>query len=408
MNAISVQDVSKEFALSRSRGHRTFKEAIAGRRRRESRRFRALDGVSFEVAEGEAIGIIGPNGAGKSTLLRILARILRPTTGRIQLKGRVGSLLEVGAGFHSDLTGRENIFLNAAILGMSHREILGKLDAIVAFAGFEAYLDEPVKHYSSGMFMRLAFAVAAHIEPEILLLDEVLAVGDADFHKKCVGRLEETSRGGQTVVFVSHNLHAVTRLCSRAILLEAGRISAAGSAEEVASQYLERGGGNRAERRYSDGPHAPGDQVVRLRAVRIRSREGQIPDSFDIGQEFGIEIEFDVLTGGAILFPSLVLNNEWGPVLWSTDVATGWHAKPRPVGRYRAAAWFPRDLIGPGAMSVTVGMHSFQPSTQHFHEPDAVTFHATETRYGSRGGFLGHIDGGVRPLLEWTVERTDL
>jgi lipopolysaccharide transport system ATP-binding protein len=408
MNAISVQDVSKEFTLSaHRRGYRTFKETIAGGWRSAGKPFRALNDVSFDVAPGEAIGIIGSNGAGKSTLLKILARILRPTAGRIELEGRVGSLLEVGAGFHPDLTGRENIFLNAAILGMGHGEILQKLDAIVAFAGFEKHLDEPVKHYSSGMYMRLAFAVAAHIEPEILLLDEVLAVGDADFQKKCLGRLEQAGRGGQTVVFVSHNMHAITRLCSRAILLEGGRIVATGPARDVVARYLESGGGNCAERRYSDGPHAPGDQVVRLRAVRIRAREGETLVSIDIGREFGVEIEFDVQAQGKTLFPAIILNNEWGPVLWSTDVATVGHAKPRPAGRYTATAWFPADLISPGAMSVTVDLYSFQPHTLHFHEPDAVSFHATETHGGSRGGFLAHIDGGVRPRLEWTVEYTD-
>ena len=407
MNAISAQNVSKDFVLAPSRrGHRTFKEAIAGGRAQKGKPFRALDDVSLDVAPGEAIGIIGPNGAGKSTLLKILARILRPTSGRIELQGRVGSLLEVGAGFHPDLTGRENVFLNAAILGMSHREILRKLDEIVAFAGLEKHLDEPIKHYSSGMFMRLAFAVAAHIEPEILLLDEVLAVGDADFQKKCLGRLEEAGRGGQTVVFVSHNMPAVVRLCSRAVLLEGGRITAAGPAREVVARYLESGGGRRSTRRYPDALRAPGDPVVRLRGVAICSRTGDLLQSVDIGCEFGIEIEFDVMTGGVTLFPSIVLNNEWGPVLWSTDVATAWHATPRPCGRYRAVAWFPADLVGPGAMTVTVGMYSFQPYTRHFHEPDAISFPATENGYGSRGGFLGYIDGGVRPRLQWTVEHT--
>jgi lipopolysaccharide transport system ATP-binding protein len=405
VNAISVRNVSKVFTLSSGRrGYRTLKDALSRGASRDSREFRALNGVSFDVAPGEAIGIIGANGAGKSTLLKLLARILRPSAGRIEIEGRVGSLLEVGAGFHPDLTGRENIFLSSAILGMSHREIVKKLDSIVAFAGFEKHLDEPVKHYSSGMFMRLAFAVAAHIEPEILLLDEVLAVGDADFQKKCLGRLEEAGRGGQTIVFVSHNLHAVTRLCSRAMLLEAGKVTAIGPAREVVGRYLEAGGGHRSQYRYPDGAHAPGDHVVRLRAARVRSRQGETLEAVDIGAEFGIEFEFDVLTPQAILFPSVVLNNEWGPVVWSTDVATSWHGKPRPAGRYRATAWFPADLIGPGAMSVTLAMHSFQPYTQHFQETNAVAFQATETAFGSRGNFLGHIDGGVRPRLEWTVE----
>ena len=255
--------------------------------------------------------------------------------------------------------------------------------------------------------MRLAFAVAAHIDPEILLLDEVLAVGDADFQKRCLDRLEQVGRNGQTVVFVSHNMQAMVRLCSRAVLLEDGKVAAIGSAQEIATRYLQSGAGNRAERCYSDGLHAPGDGIARLRAVRIRSRAGEVLETVDIGCEFAIEVEFDVLAGGAALFPSIVLNNEWGPVLWTTDVATEWHAKPRPEGRYRCTAWVPADLIGPGAMSVTAAMYSFQPYTLHFRESDAVSFQAAETRSGSRGGFLGHIDGGVRPRLEWTVEHRD-
>ena len=199
----------------------------------------ALKDVNFEVKHGEVLGIIGRNGAGKSTLLKILSRITEPTKGRVLLRGRVASLLEVGTGFHPELTGRENIFLNGAILGMTQREIRGKFDEIVAFAEVEKFLDTPVKHYSSGMYVRLAFAVAAHLEPEILIIDEVLAVGDAEFQKKCLGKMDEVSkRQGRTVLFVSHNMEAVLKLCSRAIFLESGHIRVAGDAKAVVSGYL--------------------------------------------------------------------------------------------------------------------------------------------------------------------------
>ena len=333
MKSISVQKVSKEFTLSSGSTQKS-----------QPRRLLALDSVTFDAEPGDVIGIIGRNGAGKSTLLKILARILRPTRGRIELNGWVGSLLEVGSGFHPELTGRENIFLSAAILGMSRAEILKKLDAIIAFAGFEDHLDEPVKHYSSGMYMRLAFAVAAHLEPDILLIDEVLAVGDADFQRKCIERIEQVGRQGQTVLFVSHSIHSVLRLCSRAVLLDQGRVMASGPAREVAALYLQSGSGKTGEVCYRDQSRAPGDSVAKLRGVRVRARGGETLACVDITSEFGIETHFDVLAGGTVIFPSLVVNNEWGPICWSTDVETRWHGRPRPAGRYHVTTWFPEEL----------------------------------------------------------------
>src|ERR1051325_1042983 len=199
----------------------------------------ALRDVNFEVAAGEVVGVIGRNGAGKSTLLKILSRITKPTEGRVALKGRVGSLLEVGTGFHSELTGRENVFLNGAVLGMTRREIERKFDEIVAFAETEAFLDTPVKHYASGMIVRLAFAVAAHLEPEIMIIDEVLAVGDFAFQKKCLGKMNEVAKHGRTVLFVSHDISAVNALCQRVILLHEGSILKSGPTEEVTRYYLD-------------------------------------------------------------------------------------------------------------------------------------------------------------------------
>lgn len=368
-------------------------------------RFTALDDVNFDAEPGEIVGVVGRNGAGKSTLLKILARIVRPTRGRIEMRGRVGCLLEVGTGFHPELTGRENIFLNAAILGMDNAEIARKFDAIVAFAGFEEHLDQPVKHYSSGMYMRLAFAVAAHIEPEILLMDEVLAVGDADFQRKCIERVEQVGRNGQTVLFVSHDIHAILRLCNRAILLDKGRVLACGAARDVAARYLELSGGDRPEQRYPDPVHAPGDSVARLRLLRVRSRSGETLPTVDIGQEFGIEMEFDIVTPGMTVFPCFVVNNEWGPICWTTDASTAWHGRPRPVGNYRVVAWFPANFLTAGRMTVTASVMSFSPHTVHFREAHSTGFQALETAAGSRGHFTGFIDGGIRPLLEWSVER---
>ncbi|MBA2302947.1 MAG: ABC transporter ATP-binding protein, partial [Acidobacteria bacterium] len=249
--ALRLTVVGKQYRRGiRREGYQTLREAVTDRVRafatRVARReqdpglFWALRDVSMEVPSGSALGLIGPNGAGKSTLLKILSRVTEPTTGEIQLYGRVGSLLEIGTGFHPELTGRENVFLNGAILGMKRAEILTNFDAIVAFAEVEPFIDTPVKHYSSGMYLRLAFSVAAHLEPEILLVDEVLAVGDAAFQKRCLGKMNDVTREGRTVIFVSHNLDAIRRLCSHAVLLENGTVAAFGETADVVSQYLSR------------------------------------------------------------------------------------------------------------------------------------------------------------------------
>lgn len=227
----------------------------------ETEEFWALKDVSFDLRSGEVLGIIGRNGAGKSTLLKILSRITEPSSGRVMIQGRVASLLEVGTGFHPELTGRENIFLNGAVLGMKRTEIKRKFDEIVAFAEVEKFLDTPVKRYSSGMYVRLAFAVAAHLEPEILIVDEVLAVGDAEFQKKCLNKMSEVASGGRTVLFVSHNLSAIADLCTRALLLQKGQVRCVGSPEDVVSAYIEQSNSNRVGSLVS---HAVGDVTVHL------------------------------------------------------------------------------------------------------------------------------------------------
>src|SRR2546423_151148 len=227
----------------------------------------ALKDVSFEIAPGEVVGIIGRNGAGKSTLLKILSRVTEPTTGRIELYGRIGSLLEVGTGFHPELSGRENVFLNGAILGMPRAEIQRKFDEIVAFSGIEKFIDTPVKWYSSGMYLRLAFSVSAHLEPEILILDEVLAVGDADFQHKCLKKMAEIQTNGSTILFVSHNMEAMARLCSRAIFFADGTIMEEGPAEDVAKAYLGTSLKTKPESVWNDLDKAPGNEIARLCAV---------------------------------------------------------------------------------------------------------------------------------------------
>ncbi|HZU33525.1 MAG TPA: polysaccharide ABC transporter ATP-binding protein, partial [Candidatus Angelobacter sp.] len=264
-----------------------------------SEEFWALKDVSFEIAQGEVMGIIGRNGAGKSTLLKILSRITEPTKGRVRILGRVGSLLEVGTGFHPELTGRENIFLNGAILGMTRSEIKNRFDEIVAFSGVEKFIDIPVKRYSSGMNVRLAFAVAAHLEPEILIVDEVLAVGDAQFQRKCMGKIKAVaSNEGSTVLFVSHNMGAVLSLCSTSILLKAGRVEGQGKPSAIINSYLK----NRSLRSQQSwrADRRPGDEIVRLDAVRLKDCEGEVTEEVYAESGFWVEVDYEVYIRSAV------------------------------------------------------------------------------------------------------------
>ncbi|MGD0731348.1 MAG: ABC transporter ATP-binding protein [Terracidiphilus sp.] len=368
--------------------------------------FLALNDVGFELAAGEVLGILGSNGAGKSTLLKILSRVIRPTAGRAVLRGRVGSLLEVGVGFHPDLTGRENVFLSAAILGLKNREICACFDEIVEFSGIGAFLDSPVRVYSSGMYMRLAFAVAAHVQPDILLVDEVLAVGDAEFQKKCLERLRKLGRDGQGVVFVSHNTVAIARLCSRAILLEHGKLVNEGAVGDVMATYLLRDTTCAGERRWDSLADAPGDDVARLIRIRVRDEAGETRTNVSVDEPFDIDMEFKVFAEDVIVFPSITINNEWGTaVLWSTDSGTVSHGRPRRPGFYCASVRIPRDLLAEGTMTVSAAMTSLAPKRDHFNAPDAVRFLVTEGADGStaRGVYTDYINAVVRPKLDWDV-----
>ena len=412
MTTISVHNLSKEFRLVRGRTkYRTMRELFSPRRNKGPAKriasYRVLHDVSFEARPGDVIGILGRNGAGKSTLLKILARILRPTSGRAETVGRVGALLEVGSGFHGELTGRENIFLNGALLGMKHREIVGKLDQIIEFSGVEHYIDQPVKYFSSGMHMRLAFSVAAHIEPEILLIDEVLAVGDAEFQKKCLQKIERVGQNGQTVLFVSHNLDAVLRLCNHAMIIEHGELLESGSVHDVAASYMKLRDANQGESDYSIGDACPGDDVARLRFIRVRSHDGRTLNEVPVGEEFGIDMEFDVLTGPAAVFPVFSISNRWGTqVLWATDAGTEWHGRPRPSGTYRTTTWIPGNFLPAGPMRVTAAMYSLGPRIQHFCEPDAVGFEMVEPddSQSARGRFSDSVEAATIPRLQWDVE----
>jgi lipopolysaccharide transport system ATP-binding protein len=367
----------------------------------------ALRDASFEVKRGEVLGIIGRNGAGKSTLLKILCKITDPTGGYAEIRGRISSLLEVGTGFHSELTGRENIYLNATILGMKKVEVDQKFDEIVDFSGVEKFIDTPVKRYSSGMTVRLAFSVAAYLEPEILLIDEVLAVGDADFQKKCLKKMENIGQEGRTVLFVSHNMSAITRLCGRAILLDKGLVKEDGSSQQVVRSYLTSGSDSPAQQEWPDPAKAPCGDVARLVAVRVRTEDGQVTESVDISRPVGIEMDYDVLKSGYILMPHYHLYNEEGIKVFNAhDTDPAWQGRPRPEGRYKSIAWIPGNLLSEGTLFVNSGLTTLNPSFNQFYEAAAVAFQVTENQNASlaRGGWAGSMTGAVRPLLEWRTE----
>ncbi len=428
--AIKVEGLSKRYRIGQYVGsgaqYKTLRESLTNAVSTPLRRLRrnpqsairnpqspaflwALKDVSFEVKQGEIIGIIGRNGAGKSTLLKILTRITEPTEGRAVLNGRVNSLLEVGTGFHPELTGRENVRLSGAILGMTRKEIDRKFDEIVDFSGVETYIDTPVKRYSSGMRVRLGFAVAAHLEPEILLVDEVLAVGDAEFQKKCLGKMGDVAKEGRTVLFVSHNMAAVNRLCQRGILLDEGRVVLDAPIFDVTNRYLQADVGTMAERIWNDIHSAPGDDVARLRAVRVISSDGVVSDTIDIRYPVTIEIEYWNLKTNADLTAVLSFFNDQGTILFvSADwMEPEWGGRQRPAGLYRARCVVPGNLFTEGRVTVVAEVSTRYPTYEiHFLERDSVGFQVIDDgEPGSvRAGWGRNIPGVVRPMLQWENE----
>lgn len=413
--AIVVDELGKRYRIGQLQSaYGTLRDALAEGTSRVVRRERApsyeeiwaLRDVSFDVPEGEVLGVLGRNGAGKSTLLKILTRITNPTTGTATIRGRVGSLLEVGTGFHPELTGRENIFLNGSILGMKRKEILRKYDEIVEFSGVEKFIDTPVKRYSSGMSVRLAFAVAAHLEPEILLVDEVLAVGDAEFQRRCLGRMEDISLTGRTVLFVSHNMQTLTSLCNRAIWLDQGGIVRDGKASDVVAEYLQAGFGTGSHREWPDIETAPGNQYVRMRFVRV-VQDGEVTDAVDVRQPIGIEIGLRVFENAPPLFPKVKLWDAQSNIAFNAmDTSHRWDDPPQ-AGDYVCTAWIPGNLLNEGLMTVLVQICSYNVMKMLPHAGSGnVAFHVQDPGEGdsARGRYTGQWKGVVRPKLEWTTE----
>jgi lipopolysaccharide transport system ATP-binding protein len=418
--AIEALELSKRYRIGQMQAaYGTLRDSVyrtaARMTGREAERDReeiwALRDVSFTVREGEVLGVIGANGAGKSTLLKVLTRITAPTTGRAIIRGRVGSLLEVGTGFNPELTGRENVFLNGSILGMKRKEIQLKINDIVEFSGIEKFIDTPVKRYSSGMYVRLAFSVAAHLEPEILLVDEVLAVGDAEFQQRCLGRMEDFSGTGRTVLFVSHNMQTINQLCNRAIWLDGGTIAEEGDPSEVVTHYLHTAHSSNAHMTWPDDETAPGDDLTRLLSARAINEEGDTIETTDVRDTVGVEIQYRVLRQGTPLFAKIRVRDRRTDVAFNAmDIGPHSESSSEP-GVYTATAWIPGNLLNEGITRVDVAVCSMRAPKLHQRaaQYEAVSFTVFDPGDGdtARGRFTGQLSGVVRPLLEWSVERVD-
>ena len=411
---ISVENLGKKYAIrhqGESARYKTLRESliksVAGffRRREDSRHARvceefwALKNVSFAVERGKVLGIIGRNGAGKSTLLKVLSRITQPSEGRVTLRGRIASLLEVGTGFHQELTGRENIFLNGSILGMTNAEIRSKFDEIVAFAGVEKFLDTPVKRYSSGMYVRLAFAVAAHLEPEILVVDEVLAVGDAEFQKKCMSKMQDVASGtGRTVLFVSHNMIAIQSLCEQAVLLERGHLKSAGPAASVIEGYLADSMKSNQATCWDDPESAPGNSIMRIRRICVTDGNDPGSTSLSMQSEIQIETEYTVFATKALLHITYHLLNDQG----ITVLTTGNRPMAHCAGGYRAVCRIPGNLLNSGGYSLKLFIVQNENLAIYWKE-DVVSFNVMDTAQRETA-YMGREPGIVQPILEWSTE----
>ena len=365
----------------------------------------ALRDVSFDVKHGEVVGVIGRNGAGKSTLLKVLSRITAPTKGRALVHGRVGSLLEVGTGFHPDLTGRENIYLNGAVLGMDRAYVERRFDEIVEFSGVEKFIDTPVKRYSSGMYLRLAFAVAAHLEAEIMIVDEVLAVGDAQFQKKCIGKMSSVGAEGRTVLFVSHNLTAVRTLCQRAIVLRQGRLAADLSAAEAVEQYIAEIRDSVLEQTWPEEATAPQNVTTRIRRVALRDVNGADPLEVTTATPLRVDIDYDARYEGAQPAIKLTLYDLENNVAFESfnNREREWYGRPMPAGGFRTSCHIPGNLLNAQGYVAEITMYSAQ-YTDWYILKDVLRFEVTDSSE-LRNDYFREYLGAVRPALEWTTHR---
>ncbi|MCF6245796.1 MAG: ABC transporter ATP-binding protein [Desulfobacula sp.] len=417
---ITVENLSKRYVIGHQKQERytTLRDVISHKIRGIVQRIRhplspnrektileefwALDNINLEIKQNDRVGIIGRNGAGKSTLLKILSRITKPTTGRITIKGRVASLLEVGTGFHPELTGRENIFLNGAILGMNRVDIKKSFDEIVAFAEVEKFLDTPVKRYSSGMYVRLAFAVAAHLEPEILIVDEVLAVGDAQFQKKCIGKMNDTSqRDGRTVIFVSHSMTAISALCNKVLIMDKGKLVLDAPTQVAVEQYVNYGNTNQLSAVEWCIDKAPGDDVAKLLKVAVLNGKGVVSGSFERRESIHLQFEYIVLRKSFVpLVAQIQIMNQSGICVFMSIKP---HEEKTEYGRcrYRCTCVIPAKLMKEGNFQLDIILTTPMREV-HLHKKSVVSFKVNDSVL--RAFYFGPIPGIVRPDLIWNTQ----
>lgn len=413
--AIRVEDLGKQYRIGeRLSTYNTLRETIS--ERLSTRKDRptvladsiwALRHLNFEIKQGQVIGVIGRNGAGKSTLLKILSRVTEPTEGLAEIHGRVGSLLEVGTGFHPELTGRENIFLNGAILGMKRSEIESKFDEIVAFAEVEKFIDTPVKRYSSGMYLRLAFAVAAHLEPEILVVDEVLAVGDAEFQRKCLGKMSDVAEQGRTVIFVSHNMSAILRLTEETMVIDHGELLLRAPTQEAVDFYLSRGLQQEGQRIWMPEEIPAQAAPFRPIAVRLLDERNQITETVRSIRPFTIEVAYELanpIKGLRIGIYILTSQGEFVFTSFDTDFPEKFEKfSQRADGSYISRCQIPANLLNAGRYVVGLNASSFRIRT-YFHDEQVFAFHVDAS--GSPGTHWPETRlGPVRPALQWEIQK---
>lgn len=414
--AIKVENIGKQYKIFEEvNRYQTLRDVIVRTVRSPfktllnptgSESFWALRNISFDLEQGKVLGIIGKNGAGKSTLLKVLSRVVEPTEGYAEINGRVGSLLEVGTGFHPELTGRENIYLNGAILGMRRAEIDRKFDEIVAFSEIEKFLDTPVKRYSSGMYMRLAFAVSAHLEPEILIVDEVLAVGDAEFQRKCLGKMSDVASEGRTVIFVSHNMSAIQRLTQECIILERGNLVKRAPTEEAVDYYLAHDFDRGGERKYLDEEIPASAAPFKPIAVYVKNFEGKCVDAVRSVDPTIIEVEYSLsapITGLRIGIYLLTTRGEYVFTTFDTDDPEKFEKySTRKPGHYVSRCTIPPDLLNEGRFVIGINASSYMVK-RYFADERALNFDVNST--GAPGmQWVETRQGPTRPRLDWTIE----
>lgn len=407
--AIKVENISKKYIIGmrKNESFRGSLQALFNKNAYDtSREFWALKDVSFEINKGDVVGIIGRNGAGKSTILKLLSQITRPTEGQIKINGRVASLLEVGTGFHHELTGRENIYLNGTILGMTKKEVAEKFDEIVAFSGIEKFIDTPVKHYSSGMYVRLAFAVAAHLEPEILIIDEVLAVGDAEFQKKCLGKMQDVAGQGRTVIFVSHNMAAVKTLCNKGIVFNKGQIVEKGDINTCMEKYFNLDKGESCHKEYTEAER-PSSTWASLHAYSLKNSRGDVVNSFDLYEKAYLEITHEIISMSSpqdVFLLNIHVTDRDNNYFFvsSVDFKDG----NRSEGIYKTTIEFEPNLFNSGFYSLGIALTSYPGTLVHFFENPAFSFEVTENDLSLRNfPFNGELPGVTRYQLNYKTEK---